>query len=51
MLGGYLSPQHGASSGFGWRLAANELNKQPRTKDKGWSSSLGVERGANGSHH
>jgi hypothetical protein len=27
--------------------AANELNKQPRTIDKGWSSSLGVGRGAN----
>jgi hypothetical protein len=30
-----------------WRLAANILNKQPRTNDKGWSSSLGVGRGAN----
>jgi hypothetical protein len=28
------------------RLAANILNKQPRTNDKGWSSSLGVGRGA-----
>jgi hypothetical protein len=49
MLGGSLSPQHGASSGCGWRndlqlwrLAANILNKQPRTNNKGWSSSLGV---------
>jgi hypothetical protein len=25
-----------------WRLAANILNKQSRTADKGWSSSLGV---------
>jgi hypothetical protein len=30
-----------------WRLAANILNKQPRTNDKGWSSSLGVGRGTN----
>jgi hypothetical protein len=30
-----------------WRLAANILNKQPRANDKGWSSSLGVGRGAN----
>jgi hypothetical protein len=29
------------------RLAANILNKQPRTNDKGWSSSLGVGHGAN----
>jgi hypothetical protein len=32
-----------------WRLAANILNKQPRTNDKRWSSSLGVGRGANNS--
>jgi hypothetical protein len=25
-----------------WRLAANILNKQSRTENKGWSSSLGV---------
>ena len=25
-----------------WRVAANKLNKQSRTADKGWSSSLGV---------
>jgi hypothetical protein len=30
-----------------WSLAANILNKQPRTNDKGWSSSLEVGRGAN----
>jgi hypothetical protein len=30
-----------------WRAAANILNKQSRTADKGWSSSLGVGRGAN----
>jgi hypothetical protein len=28
-------------------LAANILNKQPRTKDKGFSSSMGVGREAN----
>jgi hypothetical protein len=30
-----------------WRVAANILNKQLRTADSGWSSSLGVGRGAN----
>jgi hypothetical protein len=49
-----LLPQHGPSSGCGWRdglqqrrVAANILNKQPRTNDKGWSSSFGVGCGAN----
>jgi hypothetical protein len=32
-----------------WKVAANTLNKQSRTADKGWSSSLGVGRGANNS--
>jgi hypothetical protein len=32
-----------------WRVAANILNKQSRTADKGGSSSLGVGRGANNS--
>jgi hypothetical protein len=32
-----------------WRVAANILNKQSRTADKGWSSSFGVGRGANNS--
>jgi hypothetical protein len=32
-----------------WRVAANILNKQSRTADKGWSSILGVVRGANNS--
>jgi hypothetical protein len=32
-----------------WRVAANKLNKQSRTSDKEWSSSLGVGRGANNS--
>ena len=30
-----------------WRVAANKLNKQSRTADERWSSSLGVGRGAN----
>ena len=30
-----------------WRVAANKLNKQSRTADEGWSSSLGVGRGSN----
>ena len=30
-----------------WRVAANIFNKQSWTVDKGWSSSLGVGRGAN----
>jgi hypothetical protein len=28
-----------------WRVAANILNKQSRTADRGWPSSLGVGRG------
>jgi hypothetical protein len=32
-----------------WRAAANILNKQSWTAEKGWSSSLGVGRGANNS--
>jgi hypothetical protein len=38
---GPLSPRHGASSGCGWRRAANILSKQSWRADKGWSSSLG----------
>jgi hypothetical protein len=30
-----------------WRVAANILNKQSWRADSGWSSSLGVGRGAN----
>ena len=30
-----------------WGVAANIMNTQSRTADKGWSSSLGVGRGAN----
>jgi hypothetical protein len=30
-----------------WRVAANILNKQSRSADSGWSSSLGVGRWAN----
>jgi hypothetical protein len=29
-----------------WWVAANILNKQSRTSNKGWCSSLGVGRGA-----
>jgi hypothetical protein len=29
-----------------WRVAVNKLNKQPRTANEEWSSSLGVGRGA-----
>jgi hypothetical protein len=32
-----------------WRIAANILNKQSRTADKGWSFILGVGRSANNS--
>ena len=32
-----------------WRVAANKLNRQSRTADRGWSSSLGVGRGSNNS--
>jgi hypothetical protein len=32
-----------------WRVAANILNKQSQTANKGWSSSLGVGRGDNNS--
>jgi hypothetical protein len=32
-----------------WRLAANILNKQPRTNDMGWSSILVVGRGTKNS--
>jgi hypothetical protein len=30
-----------------WRVTTNMLNRQSRTADKGWSSSLGAVRGAN----
>jgi hypothetical protein len=45
-----INEQIGADRGDGlqiWRVAANMLNKQSRTADSGWSSSLGVGRGAN----
>ena len=32
-----------------WRVAANKLNKQSRTADKGWFSIFGFGRGANNS--
>jgi hypothetical protein len=52
VIRGSLSPQHGTSSGGGrrdglhMRVAAKVLNKQSRTDDEGWSSSLGVGRDA-----
>jgi hypothetical protein len=53
MLGGSLSPQHGASSGCGWRnglqlcrLATSIFNKQPGTDNRGgppaWELSVGL---------
>ena len=33
-----------------WRVAVNILHKQSRTADKGWSSSLVVERGPETPH-
>jgi hypothetical protein len=51
-----LSQGHGESSGCGWRnglqiwrVAANILNKQSWTAEKGWSSRLVVGEGANNS--
>jgi hypothetical protein len=44
---------HVADRGDGlqiWRVAANILNKQSRTVDRGWHSSLGVGRGTNNPH-
>jgi hypothetical protein len=32
-----------------WKVDSNILNKQSRIADKGWSSGLGVGRGANNS--
>jgi hypothetical protein len=53
MLGWSLSPQHGASTGCGWRnglqllgVATNVLNDQPRTNCNWWSTSFQVGRGA-----
>jgi hypothetical protein len=48
---GMASPQV-ADGGDGlqiWSVAANILNKQSRTADKGWFFRLGVGRGANNS--
>jgi hypothetical protein len=51
-----LSPHQWVPSGFGWRsglhisrVAANTPNKQSRTADKLWSSSLEVGRDTNNS--
>jgi len=52
----HLSPQHGTPSGCGggkglriWRAAPSILNKQWRTADKEWCSSMAVGRGVNNS--
>jgi hypothetical protein len=34
-----------------WSVAANILNKQSRTTDKGWSSGFGVKRGLKTPQH
>jgi hypothetical protein len=51
-----LSTHYGASLGYEWRnglqiwkVAADTLNKQFRTADKGWSPRLGVWKVANNS--
>jgi hypothetical protein len=51
ILGGMARPQFadGGDAPQIRRVAANILNNQSRTADKGWSSSLGVGRGANNS--
>jgi hypothetical protein len=48
---GMARPQvaHGGDAFQLWRVDANILNRQSRTADKGWSSRLGVGRGANNS--
>jgi hypothetical protein len=38
----YGSRGSAVSSGYGWRVAVNTLNKQLKTNDKRWSSRLGV---------
>jgi hypothetical protein len=45
LLGGVPVPT--AWHVLGLRIAANILNKQSRTDDKGWPSSLGVGSGVN----
>jgi len=47
VISGSLSPRPGATSGCGWWVAANKLNKQTRRADEGWPSSLEVGRDAN----
>jgi hypothetical protein len=58
MISGSLSPRHGVSLGCGWRnglriwrVAANTLNKQSRTAEKGWSSSWGLGEVLTTPHH
>jgi hypothetical protein len=48
-----MARRHVADGGEGrqiWRVTANILNKQSRTADKGWPSSLGVGRGLTTPH-
>jgi hypothetical protein len=52
MISGSPSLGHGGSSDGGdglqtWKVAANVVNKQSRTADKGWSPSLRVGRASN----
>jgi hypothetical protein len=55
VISGSLSPQHGESIGCAWRNSfqyrgyCEYINKQSWTANKGWSSSLGFEQGANNS--
>jgi len=58
MLGGSLSPWHGASSGCGWRevlwvwsVTVNLLNKQSQTADKGGPPAWGLNVGLQTPHH
>jgi hypothetical protein len=44
---GITRPQVADEGTASYRVAVNKLNKQPRTADEGWSSSLGVGLGAN----
>jgi hypothetical protein len=48
-----MAHPHVAGRGDGlqiWKVAVNILNKQSRTADRGWPSSLGIGRGANNPH-
>jgi hypothetical protein len=47
---GTARPRVADIDGLQTRVAANRLNKQPRTTNKGWSSSLGVGMGITTPH-